>query len=119
MVFALFGNLLEGMFQGALQKLNHHGWRKMEHFAASSHLAVVTVIRELSIYKGFTVIDTANIFTDRILHILGEERLEPKLTGLVRQIATKSHGLVAREKRRIALGANAQVQVLELDGSHL
>ena len=70
MVFALFGNLLEGMFQSALQKLNHHGWRKMEHFATSSHLAVVTVIRELSIYQRFAVVDAARIFANGILNIL-------------------------------------------------
>ena len=77
MVFTLFSNLLERVFQGTLQKLDHHGRRKMEHFATGGNLAVVTVIGEFSIYKRFAMINTANIFKDRVLHILGKERLEP------------------------------------------
>ena len=46
-------------------------------------------------------------------------RLEPEFAGLVREVATESHRLVAREKGRIALGANAQVQMKELDLGHI
>ena len=119
MVFTFFSHLLEGMFQGAFQKRNGHGWRHVEHLAASRDLAVITVIRKLSIHKRFAVIDTAGAFASRVLHIFGKERLEPEFAGLIRQVAAESHGLVAREKRRIALGANAQVQMLELDFCHL
>ena len=91
----------------------------MEHLAASGHFAVVTVIREFSLHQRFAVIDAVRAFANRVLHIFGKERLEPEFAGLVGEVAAESHGLVAREKRRIALGANAQVQMLELDFCHL
>ena len=78
----------------------------MEHLATSRHLAIVAIIRELSRHQGFAVINAARIFANRVLHILCKERLEPEFSGLVRKVTTESHSLVAREKRRIALGAN-------------
>ena len=65
------------------------------------------------------MVNTVNAFADRILHVFCKERLEPEFAGLVRQVATESHSLVAGEKRRIALRANTQVQVKELDVRHL
>ena len=91
----------------------------MEHLAASGDLAVVAVIREFSLHQRFAVIDAARGFANRVLHILGKQGLEPELAGLVGEVAAEGHCLVAREKRRIALGANAQVQMLELDFCHL
>ena len=119
MMFSFFRDLLERMFQSALQKRDGHGRRHMEHFAASGNLAIVTVIRKFAYSKRFTVINAARVFANGVLHILGKERLEPELAGLVGQVAAEGHGLVAREKRRIALRANAQVQMLELDLCHL
>ena len=119
MVLALFSNLLEGVFQGAFQERDGHGRRHVEHFAASGDLAIVTVIRELSIHELFAVIDTADISANRVLHVLGQQSLEPEFAGLVRQVTAEGHSLVAREKRRIALRANTQVQMLELDFCHL
>ena len=91
----------------------------MEHFAASGNLAVVTIIGQFTIDKRFTMVNATRTFTNRILHILGKERLEPEFARLIRQVAAEGHGLVTGEKRRIAFGANAQVQMLELDFSHL
>ena len=119
MMFPFLRNLLERMFQSSLQERNRHGRRHMEHFAASGNLAIVTVIREFACGKRFSVVNAARIFANRVLHILGKQGLEPEFAGLVGQVAAESHGLVAREKRRIALRANAQVQMLELDLCHL
>ena len=119
MMLALFCHLLERVFQGSLQKRNGHRGRHVEHLAASGDLAIVTIIRELSIHELFAVIDTADIFANRVLHVLGQQSLEPEFAGLVRQVAAEGHSLVAREKRRIALRANTQVQMLELDLCHL
>ncbi len=119
MMLALFRHLLERVFQGSLQKRNGHRGRHVEHLAASGDLAIVTIIRELSIHELFAVIDTADIFANRVLHVLGQQSLEPEFAGLVRQVAAEGHSLVAREKRRIALRANTQVQMLELDFCHL
>ena len=119
MMFSFFRNLLERMFQGALQKRDCHGRRHVEHFTASGNLAIVTVVRELARNKRFSVVNAARIFANRVLHVLGKQSLEPEFAGLVRQVAAEGHGLVAWEKRRIALGANAQVQMLELDFCHL
>ena len=119
MVLALFSNLLEGVFQGALQERDGHGRRHVEHLAASGDLAVVAVIREFSLHQRFAVVDAVRVFANGVLHVLGKERLEPELAGLVGEVAAEGHGLVTREKRRIALGANAQVQMLELDFCHL
>ena len=91
----------------------------MEHFAASGNLAIVTIVREFSLNKWFAMVDAARIFANRILHILGEQRLKPEFAGLVGQVAAEGHGLITRKKRRIALRANAQVQMLELDLRHL
>ena len=113
------GRLLEGVFQSALQKRDSHGRWHMKHFAASGNLAIVTIVREFSLNKRFAMVDAARVFANRVLHVLGKERLEPELAGLVGQVAAEGHGLVAREKRGIALGANAQVQMLELDLRHL
>jgi hypothetical protein len=71
------------------------------------------------LHKRFAVIDAAWIFANRVLHVFGKQGLEPEFAGLVGQVAAEGHGLVAREKRRIALRANAQVQMLELDLCHL
>ena len=119
MVLALFINLLEGVFQGALQERDGHGRRHVEHLAAVRHLAVVTVVREFPCDKRFSVVNTARAFANRVLHVFGKQRLKPEFAGLVRQVAAEGHGLVAREKRRIALRANTQVQMLELDLCHL
>ena len=113
------GRLLEGVFQSALQKRDSHGRWHMKHFAARGDFAVVTVIREFPLHQRFAVINAARVFANRVLHVLGKERLEPELAGLVGEVAAEGHGLVAREKRGIALGANAQVQMLELDLRHL
>ena len=69
-MLALFSNLLEGVFQGALQERDGHGRRHVEHLATSRHLAIVTIIRELSIYQRFAVVDAARIFANGILNIL-------------------------------------------------
>ena len=119
MMLTLFRRLLERVFQGTLQKLNRHGRRHVEHLAAVRHLAVVTVIREFSLHQRFAVINAARVFANGVLHILGKERLEPELAGLVSEVAAEGHRLVAREKRRKTLGAHAQVQMRELDLRHL
>lgn len=119
MMLTLFGRLLERMLQSSFQKLNRHRGRKVEHLAASRDLAVVAVVREFSLHQRFAVINAARVFANGVLHILGKERLEPKFTRLVRQIATESHRLVTREKSGKTMGANTQVQMLELDFCHL
>ena len=119
MMLTLFRRLLERVFQGTLQKLNRHGRRHVEHLAASGDFAVITVIREFSLHQRFAVINAARVFANGVLHILGKERLEPELAGLVGEVAAEGHRLVTREKRGIALGANTQVQMLELDLRHL
>ena len=119
MMLALFCHLLERVFQGSLQKRNGHRGRHVEHLAASGDLAIVTVIRKFACSKRFTVINAARVFANRVLHVFGKQRLKPEFAGLVRQVAAEGHSLVAREKRRIALRANTQVQMLELDFCHL
>ena len=106
MMLTLFRRLLERVFQSTLQKRYRHRRRHVKHFTTSRHLAIVAIIREFTLHQRLAVVDAARIFTNGVLHIFSEKRLEPKLAGLVRQVAAKSHGLVAREKRRIALGAN-------------
>ena len=50
MMLTLLGDLLEGVFQRTLQKRHRHGRRQMKHLAASGNLAIVTVIREFTVY---------------------------------------------------------------------
>jgi len=61
------------------------------------------------------MVNAANIIANRVLHILGQQRLEPEFTGLIRQICAESHGLVAREEGGIAMGTNAEVKMKDLD----
>lgn len=106
MMSPFFSRYLERMFQSTLEQLNDHRRRHMEHLAAGRHLSIVTIIGELALNKCFSMINAARVFANRILHILGKQRLEPELARLIGEIAAEGHGLVAREKRRIALGAN-------------
>ena len=99
MMFSLLRNLLERVFQSALQERDGHRRRHVKHLAASGNPAVVTVVRKFAGDKQFTVVNAARIFANRVLHILGKQCLEPEFTGLVSQVTAKSHGLVAREKR--------------------
>lgn len=106
MMLALFCRLLERVFQSTFQKRYRHRRRHVKHFTTSRHLAVVAIIREFTLHQRLAVINAARIFANRVLHILCKERFEPEFSGLVRKVTTESHSLVAREKRRIALGAN-------------
>ena len=64
------------------------------------------------------MVNTANIIANRVLHILGKQSLQPKFTGLVREVRTESHSLIAGEERGIAVRTNAEVEMEDLDFSN-
>ena len=83
----------------------------MECLAASRHIAVETVMRELAFNKRLTMINAHRIFAGRILHVFLVQVVEPQFARLVRESAVKGKRLVAREIDGITLRANSQIKI--------
>ncbi len=115
-VFAFFCLRSRLDIQGPLQKLFHHRRRHVERLAASRHIAVKTVMRELAFNKRLTMINAHRIFAGRILHVFLVQVVEPQLARLVRESAVKGKRLVAREIDGITLRANPQIKIDNSEG---
>lgn len=88
----------------------------MERFAASRHVAIETVMRELAFHKRLTVIDAHRIFAGRVLHVFLVQVIEPQFARLVRESTIKGERLVAREINGITLRANPQIKIDNSEG---
>ena len=115
MMFSFF-RLRSGLdIERPLQKFHYLRWRQMKHFATRRHIAVETVVREFSLYKRLTVINTHWVFARRILHIFLFQIIEPQFPRLVRKSAIKSKRLVARKINGIAFRAKPQIKVYDFE----
>ena len=101
-----------------LEDGKHLRRRQVEHLAAGRHLAGHPVVGNVTFGQGLAVIDAAGA---RHIGVRGSLRLEgvvPQFAGTVRQVVAQGHRLIAREKRRKALGTNAQVEVADFHLGH-
>lgn len=88
----------------------------MEHLTAGSHLTLITVIGNLTVYQRFAMVNATSSRHIRVGHVLCKQRVVPKFAGFVRHVSPKSRRLIAGEKYRETLGTHTQVQVAD---SHL
>ena len=88
----------------------------MEHFAASCHVTIKTVMWEFAFHKRLAMIDALRIFANRILHVFLFQIFKPQFTRLVRESAVKSERLIAREINGITLRANPQIKIYDSEG---
>ena len=111
MVFLVSSGFLEGGIQRTLQNLQHLRRRQVEHLAASRHLSGNPVVGNVPVHERFTVVDAAGTRHVRVRDVLRLEGVVPELARAVGHVTAQGHRLVAREERREALGADAQVEM--------
>ena len=112
------GIVPERGIERTLEDGKHLRRRQVEHLAAGRHLAGHPVVGNVPIGQGLAMIDATGA---RHIGVRGSLRLEgvvPQLAGTVRQVVAQGHRLIAREKRRKALGTNAQVEVTDFHLYH-
>ena len=111
MMLLVSSGFLEGGIQRALQNLQHLRRRQVEHLAAGRHLPGNPVVGNVAVHERFAVVDAAGSRHVRVRRVLRLEGVVPQFARTVGHVPAQGHRLVAREERREALGADAQVKM--------